>query len=384
MSEPVTNAQIEDVLSSIRRLVSEENRPDSRPKQTGPGAGSDRLVLTPSLRVADQPEEAEEPEAAQEPVADAAAGNPEGTGAVDTGEAAAAPEGAPWRMPDATLYHAAGYAEQPSQDEDTAPEQGSADQAAQDPGQAGDGDGGGSMNRAISAVLGSIHRDAEPAGDASDGPQDEAPAEPETAVEQGQVSPEPAAGMTAASRAESLSAKIEALEAAIGQTRDQWEPDGDVGDDYAGTSIETIAWEDRAETPPAPEMRAEDDAPAEAAPPASADSPATDDAEADIAEDFSLVREPAGRARGRARARMAEMTAGSAAGAAFDAAEDDDEATDLLASDETVLDEDTLREMVADIVRQELQGALGERITRNVRKLVRREIHRALSAQNLD
>ncbi|MEP2530711.1 hypothetical protein [Shimia sp.] len=49
-----------------------------------------------------------------------------------------------------------------------------------------------------------------------------------------------------------------------------------------------------------------------------------------------------------------------------------------------VIDEEILREMVADIVRQELQGALGERITRNVRKLVRREIHRALAAHDLD
>ncbi|SFL14524.1 hypothetical protein [Shimia haliotis] len=52
--------------------------------------------------------------------------------------------------------------------------------------------------------------------------------------------------------------------------------------------------------------------------------------------------------------------------------------------DPAVIDEEALREMVADIVRQELQGALGERITRNVRKLVRREIHRALAAHDLD
>lgn len=43
------------------------------------------------------------------------------------------------------------------------------------------------------------------------------------------------------------------------------------------------------------------------------------------------------------------------------------------------LDENMLRQMVHDIVRQELQGVLGERITRNVRKLVRREIQRAFS-----
>lgn len=48
------------------------------------------------------------------------------------------------------------------------------------------------------------------------------------------------------------------------------------------------------------------------------------------------------------------------------------------------LDEEKLREMVAEIVREELQGVLGERITRNVRKLVRREISRALAARELD
>jgi len=56
----------------------------------------------------------------------------------------------------------------------------------------------------------------------------------------------------------------------------------------------------------------------------------------------------------------------------------------LAADDTSVIDEEMLRDMVAEIVRQELQGALGERITRNVRKLVRREIHRALSAHEID
>ena len=49
-----------------------------------------------------------------------------------------------------------------------------------------------------------------------------------------------------------------------------------------------------------------------------------------------------------------------------------------------LLDEETLHELVTEIVRQELQGALGERITRNVRKLVRREIQIALAAKRLD
>lgn len=53
-------------------------------------------------------------------------------------------------------------------------------------------------------------------------------------------------------------------------------------------------------------------------------------------------------------------------------------------SDVTILDEDMLRQIVTDMVRQELQGALGERITRNVRKLVRREIARALATRELE
>ena len=48
------------------------------------------------------------------------------------------------------------------------------------------------------------------------------------------------------------------------------------------------------------------------------------------------------------------------------------------------LDEEALRTLVAEIVRQELQGALGERITRNVRKLVRREIQRVMTTQDVD
>ncbi len=58
-------------------------------------------------------------------------------------------------------------------------------------------------------------------------------------------------------------------------------------------------------------------------------------------------------------------------------------AMDRLAAHEDFLDEEGLRELVSDIVREELQGALGERITRNVRKLVRREIQRALATQEL-
>jgi hypothetical protein len=74
------------------------------------------------------------------------------------------------------------------------------------------------------------------------------------------------------------------------------------------------------------------------------------------------------------------------ASAARDAVEADPQAgrAETTAFDEGFLDEETLRRIVADVVREELQGALGERITRNVRKLVRREIRLVLAADELD
>lgn len=50
---------------------------------------------------------------------------------------------------------------------------------------------------------------------------------------------------------------------------------------------------------------------------------------------------------------------------------------------EPLVDEEAIRDIVREILREELQGALGERITRNVRKLVRAEINRALAARDL-
>lgn len=52
--------------------------------------------------------------------------------------------------------------------------------------------------------------------------------------------------------------------------------------------------------------------------------------------------------------------------------------------EDLVLDEAALRALVSEIIRQELQGTLGERITRSVRKLVRREIQRALASRDFE
>jgi len=50
----------------------------------------------------------------------------------------------------------------------------------------------------------------------------------------------------------------------------------------------------------------------------------------------------------------------------------------------SLLDEAELIQMVRRVIRDELQDVLGERITRNIRKLVRAEINRVLTSQTLE
>ncbi len=76
-------------------------------------------------------------------------------------------------------------------------------------------------------------------------------------------------------------------------------------------------------------------------------------------------------------ARLEEMLSNPAGGQAVTAAEDG------ASHDEDIIDEGMLYQLVAHIVRQELQGELGEKITRNIRKLVRAEVARELQLRQL-
>lgn len=69
MSDPVTNVEIEDVLSSIRRLVADDARPKAAPETARPRP--ERLVLTPAQRVSDDLPKPAQP-AGKAPVAQAA------------------------------------------------------------------------------------------------------------------------------------------------------------------------------------------------------------------------------------------------------------------------------------------------------------------------
>ncbi|MVO16096.1 hypothetical protein [Parasedimentitalea huanghaiensis] len=359
MSEPVTHAEIEDVLSSIRRLVSDDGRSSApvadRPTEPVQKPAA-RLVLTPSLRVADVALDAVDDIGSREPVHKLDAhkldayqlvnAEVEDTSAQAITEAGATPTDESLAKSLDLQQADSVFSEEPST------EAFAVEPAEVEPVQAAQPD----------TILQT---------------QELAPAEPSTDVPQAeQVEPDDApwrdpdatlyaaAGVAETPAADgsavlgddksnfSFADKIAALEAAIGQAEEQWEPDGETDEEYSGTAVETLDWEDLEEEVAEPVVSAADDV-VEASPQFTA-SPEVATPEVDPLN----------------AAHLAEQAVA-------------DEVLGDFAADEAIMDEETLRELVADIVREELQGALGERITRNVRKLVRREIHRALAVQDL-
>ena len=256
MSDPMSSVEIEDVLSSIRRLVSEDLRPPHRPTVglAVPAARRDRaekLILTPALRVDSEPAVA-----APAPPADAWV------------DEILADDGAP-------MIEMAGW---PPLDW-----------------------------RAAEAEILAL-RTIDPAP----GWAQEDPGEPEIA--------------TAPVEAEAV-------------------PDADWVDQAEAEVIATLddaEAEDVADTAPAT-----DTAPVAVRVPVAVILPVADSAP----EGFS---------------------------ASFDDAEPEPDPGGML------FDEVILRDLVREMIREELQGGLGERITRNVRKLVRQEIARALAARDLE
>lgn len=75
------------------------------------------------------------------------------------------------------------------------------------------------------------------------------------------------------------------------------------------------------------------------------------------------------------------MVATSAPPAATEAGSD---GTDDAEAPSLPRDEAALRTLIAEVVREELQGVFGERISRNLRRMVRAEIANALAARSLD
>lgn len=332
MSDPAKNEEIEDVLSSIRRLVSESGglKDETCDQQEVPNASQsfehdpvpggdgdapvDRLVLTPSLRVADDEEEA------AGSVGNADAGASQGL-AVNQGDGSESDEKHEEDTSDAADVDAG--------DEDYIRESDGRHGQDYEP----------EVNLSVeeSSAIEDHGNEPEDGEDAvvADSRDDEAPVD----LQGDEQAAHEDATETDQTR-ETLKDRIEQLETAVLRSQSDWEDDMDGGGDNAPQPVETLQWEDH-----------------------------SDDEVRDVARESFRSGAPFEGADSQ-KASEEEDSSGE-----FDFMGSDDEA---------VLDEEALREMVADIVRQELQGALGERITRNVRKLVRREIHRALMAQELD
>ncbi|WP_406649521.1 hypothetical protein QEZ52_08725 [Aliisedimentitalea scapharcae] len=342
MSEPVSNAAIEDVLSSIRRLVSEDSRREELAPEPREVPKPPRLVLTPSLRVAESAAESTLSSAQDSPAPMRLGDSQRVSIAVNDGDlqdgdqeltqtqAADAPETIPEELvadfvsddlPDSQMETEAA---KPADDADDVP--------WADP-----------ENTLFSAAKVEVLTDPVLVPEHPPHDQDDVQDQVERHLDDAAHLHEAAGYDDTADADEPLSARIAALETAINQSDDHWEPDGDFGDDYAGTPTVTIEWQDHVDEELSDPLETDDTAAMAAIVPDPEAAPIADTESTEVDEDL-----------------------------------------DVLAGDDTFLDEESLRELVADIVRQELQGALGERITRNVRKLVRREIHRALVAQELD
>ncbi|OIP84722.1 MAG: hypothetical protein AUK37_05265 [Rhodobacterales bacterium CG2_30_65_12] len=319
MSEPVSKAEIEDVLSSIRRLVSENANAIRR--ETDETAGPDRLVLTPAFRVDED--------------------------VIDEGAA-------------------------PEPDEDSAPHEAAAPEAA----------------------------DHQPPAPAPSVPQHlAAPAdEPVAAADQPEARP-----------LSPLERRIAELEAVVARSAAEFEPDGSETQDIipdnfifhhrdAEPEAHAVAAAPEAEAqkeealspPPAVEPGAmqtagpggdatvgdeAEDAPDAEWQPDAQEAQDSSEPDEELAEDlYEPAQEP-------------DQGEAPPAGEAFAAGDDWEEVGSAEIDDgdgEALLDEDALREMVARMVREELQGTVGERITQNVRRMIRREIARALSLQGLE
>ncbi|MGI9368062.1 MAG: hypothetical protein ACR2O2_04410 [Ruegeria sp.] len=290
MSDRVASAEIEDVLSSIKRLVGEEGRKLSdlvpRSVERKPG----RLVLTDALRVAEPAMVADEPD-----------------------------RPTPVQVADQTSYVEPELTPEPqSSSGNSAPMRLHLSHKVPDD----------NLVSSTSAL-------SENAEVSNSSVQNEDLVLDEDVPEQ---------------LADSLSSKIEALEAAIAHTEDQWEPDGESDDAYSGTRMRAMEWGAGA---------------------------ALADSKTAAVDDESAATEPA----------AVESSDGPDSPAVFirdrsaDAEQPDQEGG--FVESLGALDDEQLRALVSEIVHEELQGELGERITRNVRKMVRREIYRALAAQGL-
>ena len=375
MTEAMSRRDIEDVLTSIRRLVShdaKQSAPSAQPERPGPS--SEKLVLTSALRVDDGAPRAQ------------GQGNPAAGQTADLADAAQSPDNITDSVVD---KHASETMSDPSvpgfsaSPDPAAPAQGRSE-ALPDNWSGLFDDPPREPESSIFADLGASVDDAQP--------RPGFPAR-DSSPRQIPPSPPPVAGVQLP-KAESLLARIQnrgdhaappffspiqdAAPQPLAQTKN--EEDG---------APPLVAFRKARAVGTGVEPQQEPESPAEATtateshnPLQSArhdDNPALGQEAQQSIEDASLEA---------TLSRLEELLARSATPAvALDhpasvAAPPQAEAEES-ATQDPVIDEQMLFQLVANTVRQELQGELGEKITRNIRKLVRAEVARELALRKL-
>lgn len=455
MSDPMTNVEIEDVLSSIRRLVAQD--PPSRPVSPG------RLILTPALRV-DEPAAGPEQEQAAEGAPSeavfahawrsdtaASAAAPAHTAAGDAaGPDQAAFEAAP---SDDALVASPSPAARATPEDDApqpVPETGFVEeQVAGAPGigplGARETDGEEVEASAPPELGRAAPQDARPAPVDPEAPQaipndraeasatsgsiaetttehpaplDEIPPAPFHHVGDEEVAESEAAEAALSVPTpfirhrdrKSLEDTVAELEAAVSCQNFEWEPDG--VEPQEGATLDgsgNAAPEAEPAMPHAGGIEEATSIPAGSVPSPRGEDDAGAGLEADLLAEFGSPTQ-----EGDAAAGDEDVAAADSAPVVFLSAsrrhrqensapgerqdEIRQEAGDVEIAEATMLpaaeagqflpalplDEDALRELVAKVLREELRGELGERITRNVRKLVRREIAQIISGLEVD
>jgi hypothetical protein len=325
MSEPMSSGDIEDVLSSIRRLVSEELRPIARTTAGAKPAITDaeKLILTPALRIVPgpvavekaaqsapepQPPKPLEPLSLQDDVAAQSFGDDTTlvlSQSDATDDASAAWPGQEVEWDDAEDEWV------PDEDEwipEAEPQSSTFPKSAE----------------AASQIAGSEYDD-----------------------ELDETADSPASPY--------LTRVVSAIGSAVDESASDWEPEtGDAS--FAEMSWKAPEWVPEAEVVEEPSVSTN----------------------AQVLNDRAEAEAVAEILRGAAQ------QASKAPAPEAPKPEAPKPEADLFAEDEGYFDETVLRDLVRDLIREELSGTLGERITRNVRKLVRAEINRALTARDFD
>ena len=289
MSDPVSNAEIEDVLSSIRRLISESKATEGNEASKK----TEKLVLTPAFRVHDDssPKPSgtvrRDDDQVVKPAARETVSQGEGRDDANPETTPASADGHP--IP---VFSHRGYGTAPVEDAEELPPR-----------------------------------------------------------EQGAQRDDP-----------TLTGRVAQFEDALNQKPDLWEPDG--GEDTTQSDVLMFH---------AARLRIEDEDGIVGESDAGGWSEGGDAVEAP----FVAVKDPAD----PEPQPPVEMRQNQSATVAPEAPARD---VEIVGDDTDIIDEEVVQAMVARLVREELQGEVGEKITQSIRRFVRREIERSLTLKGLE